>query len=137
METMCFDKPLFFRQEYKFKNKKERNSFFNKTLINNIYDYKIAVKFDFDERLHVLFSWMELTKHIAYIMLGLTFLAITRFNITFELILFFVSFISFVASQFIKSKINDVQLGKEFTISMLNLSNETLEEVRQELILKN
>lgn len=131
-----YDKPLFFRKEFKFKNKKERNKFFDQALIDGNERYKKVNERDFDEKLHILFSWKVLTYILSYVIL---FFLVPLYlfnltNLTINICTIFVSLLCYMSSLFFEYILQKVNESKIFTMDMLEQNDESINEVRQQLI---
>jgi len=133
-----YDKPQFFRKEFKFKNEKELNDYFNKSLIQGVTSFLNTTRREYAERLHIYFSWMELTKYISYVLLIFVFLSfLIKASLLITLITLISSVLFHIASIIIKNVIDDLQFGISFVMSILEKDDPYLEEERQKLIEKN
>jgi hypothetical protein len=123
-------------KSFKFSSKKKYNDFFNDALIDSPLQFIRLSKQEFDEKIHIAFSWMILTKVISWFLIGLSailILAHVPWMLSLALVVF--SFISMFASKIFNTKVEDLALGKSFVIGAYEMNNyENLEEVRQELI---
>ena len=134
--AMEFEGLKFKKESFKFSSKKKYNDFFNDALIDSPLQFIRASKDEFDEKIHIAFSWMILTKIVSWALLGITaILILAHAGWVFPLVSVGLSFISMFSSKRLNSKVEDLALGKSFVIQMYEMNNyENLEEVRRELI---
>ena len=121
---------------FKFASKKKYNQIFNDALIDSPLQFIRLSKQEFDEKIHIAFSWMILTKVLSWFLMGVSailILAHVPWMLSLALVVF--SFSGMIASKLFSSKVSDLALGKSFVIGAYEMNNyENLEEVRQELI---
>lgn len=129
----------FRKSEFKFKNKKEYNKYFDNALIESPFQFIRISKAEFNEMIHIALSWMEITKIISWILLGTSILStVSNLGINFGLSMIVLGLASMALSKLYKNKTEDLALGKSFCIQMYEMNNfENLESVREDLIKEN
>lgn len=134
--AMEFEGFKFFKKEFKFKNKLEYNKYFNNALIESPLQFIRLSKDEFNEKMHIALSWMAVLRIASWTLMGMAALGIFyKLGIVFGIIAIGLSVISMLASNVAKGKLDNLALGKSFSIQMYEMNNyENLEEVRQELI---
>jgi len=126
----------FRKSEFKFKNRKEYNKYFDNALIESPFKFVRASKAEFNEKIHIALSWMEITKIVAWVLLGVSILSsLVSLGTIFGISMIGLGFISMGLSKFFKNKVEDLAIGKSFCIQMYEMNNfENLEEIREDLI---
>jgi hypothetical protein len=133
--TMEFDKIKLFKTDYRFKNEKESDKFFDDVLVKSTAIYMKDLERSMDEKIHVSFSRQTILKYASYSFLVLTLFALAMHAPIFGAALLGISFLSMLLSRILKSKTDDLVMAKDFTLSMLYSDNlEYLEGVRKDLI---
>lgn len=134
--TMEFEGFKFFKKEFKFKNKAEYNRYFNNALIKSPFQFIRLSKEEFNEKIHIALSWMTVLRIASWVLMGIVALGIFyKLGMVFGFVSIGLSIISMLMSNFAKSRVENLALGKSFSIQMYEMNNyENLEEVRQELI---
>jgi hypothetical protein len=126
----------FFKKEFKFKSKKEYNQYFNNALIESPFQFIRLSKEEFNEKIHIALSWMAALRIASWALMGMAALGIfCKLGMTFGFVSIGLSVISMLVSNISKGRVENLALGKSFSIQMYEMNNyENLEEVRQELI---
>ncbi len=133
--TMEFDKIKLFRTDYRFKNEKESDKFFDDVLVKSTAIYMKDLERSMDEKIHVSFSRQTISKFASYSFLVLTLFALAMSAPIFGATVLGLSFLSMLLSRLLKSKTDDLVMAKDFTLSMLYSDNlESLEGIRKDLI---
>ena len=138
-----YNKPLYFKKEFKYKTRKQRDALLEKALIFSSLYFVDMTRKDFDERIHISFSWLSLTKNLAKILsLAIIIIMIMNFGnrisgiqLLLETITFGCSLISFGLSRYFKVQIENLQFDKSFLLSMFEADNYAcVEEERQRVL---
>lgn len=134
--AMEFEGFKFFRKEFKFKSKDQYNKYFDNALIESPLKFIRLSKADFDEKIHIAFSWMAILKIVGWVLLGMTALIIlAQTSPLLGAILVGLSMLSVLGSKIAKGKLDRLAFGKSFSIQMYEMNNyENLEQGRQILI---
>lgn len=124
------------RKAFKFSSKKAYNQAFNDALMNSPLQFIRLSKQEFDEKIHIAFSWMILTKGLAYLLMSISVIfLLAHVSWMLSLAALVLSFSGMIASKLLGGKVEDLAFGKSFVIEMYEMNNyENLKEVRQELI---
>lgn len=134
--AMEFEGFKFFKKEFKFKSKEEYNQYFNNALIESPFQFIRLSKEEFNEKMHIALSWMAAFRIASWVLMVMAPLGmLSKFGMVFGFATIGLSAISMLASNVAKGKLENLALGKSFSIQMYEMNNyENLEEVRQELI---
>lgn len=133
---MEFEGLKLVKTKFKFKSEKEYNIFFNNALIASPLRFINLTKQEFDENMHIIFSWKEITKCISFGFLFMFLFAILNGDsLILRLSILGFSSISMLINWFLRKKLNDLNFGKSFVISIYEMDNYfVLEEIRENLI---
>ena len=133
--TTEFDKIKLFKTDYRFRNEKASDKFFDDALIKSTAIYMKDLERSMDEKIHVSFSRHIISKLVAYTLLALTLFALATSSTIFGAAVLGLSFLSMILSRFLKSKTDDLAMAKNFTLGMLYSDNlKALEGIRKDLI---
>ena len=126
----------FKKSEFKFKNQKEYNQYFDNALIESPFQFIRISKAEFNENIHIALSWMEITKIIAWVLLGASVISfIASLGSIIGISMIALGFILMEISKFFKIRTDNLAMGKAFCIQMYEMNNfENLEEIRKDLI---
>jgi hypothetical protein len=133
---LTFEGFKFRRTNFRFRNKKAMNSFFNEALIESPVKFLNLIDARTLEKMHILFSWMMIHRIAVYIWLILSFFSI-YYHASNKIVIGIVvmALFSFIISKVLSKNLDNAAFGRSFFTSMGENDNfEFLEEVRQELI---
>lgn len=134
-ELVSFEGFKFKKTEFRFKNKKDMNKFFDDALIESTHKFiRLTDKMTL-ERMHIIFSWYMLLKIMAYSFVALSFITLF-FNTP---ILYFIagsSLLSLLFSAILSKRLDKMAFGRNFFNEIAN-NTDSIENIRQELINKN
>ncbi len=122
-------------KDFRFKTRDEMNKFFNEALIESPFKFIRLQDQMFVEKMHVIFSWMMISKVLAFALFVPAFIGILLsapqwfvFSIVFASIFFF------LRSKRLSKRLNNIATGRMFFNQMAENDLDSLEQVRQELI---
>jgi hypothetical protein len=124
-------------KDFRFKSQNELNKFFNEALIESPFKFIRLQDQMFIEKMHVVFSWMMISKILAFglfvpAIIGLIYNAPQWFGIS----IVFASIFFFLRSKWLSKVLDRIAIGRTFFNEMAE-NTDSLEEVRQELINEN
>jgi hypothetical protein len=126
------------KTEFRFKNNKEMNKFFNEALIESPLKFVRLNNQMFLEKMHVALSWMQISKILSFALFipavaGILYNAPQWFGISMVATAIFF----FLRSKWLSKRLDRLAVGRVFFNQMAEYDLESLEEVRQELINEN
>lgn len=122
-------------KDFRFKSRDEMNKFFNEALIESPFKFIRLQNQMFIEKMHVVFSWMMISKILSYALfipaiVGIYYNAPQWFGISMVSIAVFF----FLRGKWLSKVLDHIATGRIFFNEMANNDPESLEQVRQELI---
>lgn len=126
------------KTEFRFRNNKEMNKFFNEALIESPLKFVRLNNQMFLEKMHVALSWMQISKFLSFglfipALMGILYNAPQWFGIS--MVVFSIFF--FLRSKWLSKRLDRLAIGRTFFNQMAENDLDSLEEVRQELINEN
>lgn len=123
-------------KDFRFKSHNEMNKFFNKALIESPFKFVRLQDQLFIEKMHVTFSWMMVSRILAFALLIPAFVGIV-YNISPQWLgisIVFVSIFFFLRSKWLKKRLDNIAFARVLFKEIADGGMDSLEEVRQELI---
>jgi len=122
-------------KDFRFKSRDEMNKFFNEALIESPFKFIRLQNQMFIEKMHVVFSWMMISKILSYALfipaiVGIYYKAPQWFGISMVLMAVFF----FLRSKWLSKILDHIATGRIFFNEIANNDMDSLEQVRQELI---
>jgi hypothetical protein len=65
-KTIYFSKLKFIKTDYRFRSKKHREEYFNKVILDDVFEYRRQFMEYMDEKLKVICTWQETIKYTAF-----------------------------------------------------------------------
>lgn len=134
--VMYFEEYKFFKTKFKFRNKEEYNELFNEALILSPFRFLTLTEQEYDERLHIVWSWKEFFKYAVYGFIAISFILIFKsFPFWLGVTPLILSILSLSFQKFLETKLEDLNFRKSETLELYQMDNfASMEEVRKELI---
>ena len=127
----------FKKTNFRFKSTKDMNRFFNQALIESPIKFVRLNEQMFLEKMHVAFSWMMLSKFLAFALFVPALIAV-YYNAPqwIGLSIVGLSLFFFMRKNMLSKRLHNLAAGQAL-IDSLAEDRDSLEEVRQELIKEN
>ena len=122
-------------KDFHFKSRNEMNRFFDKALIESPFQFIRLQDQLFIEKMHVTFSWMMISKILAFALFipaifGMAYNAPQWFGIS----IIFTSIFFFLRSKWLSKRLNNIAFARTLFKEIADNDMTSLEQVRQELI---
>lgn len=138
MDVVQFEDLKLFRTEFKH-SKKESRKYFEGALKNSTNYYLGQVKAEGNEKLHILYSWSEVSKFLSIALMVVALLGVITFDFGTIVsgIVLSASLITMLVSRILLRQYIRTNYGLAFTIDMLRADKGSmLEDQRRELLEK-
>lgn len=123
-------------KDFHFKSRKEMNKFFDKALIESPFKFIRLQDQLFIEKMHVIFSWMMISRILAFGLLIPAFVC-TVYNVVPQwlgILIVFASIFFFLRSKWLSRRLDNIAFARTLFKDLADNSMDSLEETRQELI---
>jgi hypothetical protein len=124
--------------DFRFKSRKEMNKFFNEALIESPIKFIRLQNQLFLEKMHVLFSWMMISKILSFALFVPALIAIYyQAPKWVGISIVCLSIFFFLRTKYLSRRLDNIAGAKVFFNEMAENDMDSLEHVRQELINEN